>query len=402
MGWPLSEVQKWAASAEDAFLPNVYHPIWGERFLRMRAHTLRYPWYAPGFIYLGIVSTILALAGWAYGRKRFRVVRPLVWMGVVSLVLAMGVVLRWGNKTVGISVSPGLEALFTRFMSTLMSKLALNRASYYDLIPKQGWPAGRVPIPLPALLVYLYVPLGNAMRTLYRFGGMTIVVVAVLAGIGAAGMLGGGQPAYDMLGADSSGEVPSRALWRRRASLGWLALTIIWLVLVLADFVPAPLPFGFSEVEAQPLDLWLAAQDDQAVIMQFPLVRGLSGDALYRTKYHRKNVAYGHGTFYPERFQQAMPTLATFPSPESLDLLASWGVTHIVVGSGAYDAGWGDQPDQTWATLEAQIERSSRLVPIGIATDRPFWRDERVSQVIQGSPPVIPILVDKTYLYELR
>ena len=320
----------------------------------------------------------------------------------------MGVVLRWGNETVGLSVPPALEALFTRVMSTIMSKLALNRASYYDLIPREGWQAGKVPIPLPGLLVYLFVPLGNAMRTLYRFGVMTILAVSVLAGIGAAGMLGGGRPAFDLLvDAGASGDdVPLESFItvprRRRASFGLLVLTTLLLGLVLMDFVPAPLAFGFSEVEAQPLDLWLAARQDDAVIMQFPLVRGLSGDALYRTKYHGRNVAYGHGTFYPERFQEALPVLATFPGQGSLDLLKSWDVTHVVVGSGAYDAGWGDQPEQTWATLEAQIDASPRLAPVGIMNDNPFWRDERVSHVIQGSPPVAPILVDKIYLYELR
>ncbi|MBN1401621.1 MAG: hypothetical protein JXA74_12330, partial [Anaerolineae bacterium] len=85
MGWPLAEVEKWAASVEDAFLPNVYHPVWGERFLSLRAFTLRYPWYAPGFIYLGILSTVLALAGIVYGRSRFGVIGALAGVGLIAL-----------------------------------------------------------------------------------------------------------------------------------------------------------------------------------------------------------------------------------------------------------------------------------------------------------------------------
>jgi hypothetical protein len=97
-----------------------------------------------------------------------------------------------------------------------------------------------------------------------------------------------------------------------------------------------------------------------------------------------------------------MPVLGTFPSEECLALLKSWGVSHIVVGSQAYDAGWGDQPRQTWDSVRTQIESSSRLRLVSIARDEPFWRDERISGVIYGNPPVTPILVDKIYIYELQ
>jgi len=136
--------------------------------------------------------------------------------------------------------------------------------------------------------------------------------------------------------------------------------------------------------------------------MQFPLTRALSGDSLYRTKYHQKRAAYGHGTFYPASYVRAMPVLGSFPSEECLSLLDSWGVTHLVVGSGAYDSGWGDLPGQTWETVQEQIQASPRLRFVGVIHDEPLWRDERISHVIYGSPPVVPVLVDKVYLYELQ
>ncbi|MCD6518513.1 MAG: hypothetical protein J7M05_01115, partial [Anaerolineae bacterium] len=95
MGWSLTEVEKWAASADDFFLPNVYHPIWGKYFLSMRAYTLRYPWYAPGFVYLGVVALLLAFKGLFGVRGRYKVVGPLLWVGVISFILALGVVLHW-------------------------------------------------------------------------------------------------------------------------------------------------------------------------------------------------------------------------------------------------------------------------------------------------------------------
>ena len=97
-----------------------------------------------------------------------------------------------------------------------------------------------------------------------------------------------------------------------------------------------------------------------------------------------------------------MPVLGSFPSKECLDLLKSWDVKYVLVGSQAYDAGWGDLPDQTWQSVQAQIEASPSLHFVGVSYDQPFWRDERVSDLIYGSPPPVPVLIDKVYVYELR
>ena len=395
MGWPLAEVEKWAASVEDFVLPNVYHPVWGQDVLSKRAFTPRYPWRAPGFVYVGLVALLLALWAIMRGRRNRKMMRPFVWLALISFVLALGVVLHYDGEVVQIAVSPEVEKLSIRVMSTLMSKLALNKASYYGI----DFAPGHIPVPLPGMLVYLFAPLGNALRTLYRFGVMTMLAIAVLAGMGAADLLGGLR----------SPEVDSAVEGRydlhveeRRQPLGRVAVAIILLALVLMDFLSAPLAFGFSDVRAQPIDRWLAARPDDAVVMQFPLVRALSGDALYRTKYHGKKAAYGHGTFYPAQYRHSMPLLAEFPSREALQLLKSWGVRYVVVGSGAYDAGWGDAQGQNWASVEAGIGKLPYLHLLGVAFDEPIWRDEWVSNIIYGNLPVDPILVDKVYVYELR
>ena len=393
MGWSLTEVEKWTASIEDFFLPNVYHPIWGEPLLRWRSSTLRYPWYAPGFVYLGIVALVLAVVALRGHTRKQRVISALIWMAAISFALSLGVALHWNSRAIGIRLPDPLRTLLLRILSTGMSKWALHKASLYDI----EFPAGTVPIPLPGLLLYLFVPLGNALRTLYRFGVMTMLAVAVLAGLGTARLTGWSRsPEIDLW----NGPHDMR-LTRERSAAAFL-LSALLLGLVLLDFCCAPLAYGFSEVKAQPLDRWLSARPDDAVIMQFPLIRALSGDSLYRTKYHQRRVAYGHGTFYPEPFLHAMPMLASFPSPECLSLLSDWGVTHVVVGSRVYDAGWGDIKEQTWESVQRQIDTSPRLRPVGISFDEPFWRDERISHILVNSPPVDPILIDKTYVYELQ
>jgi hypothetical protein len=152
----------------------------------------------------------------------------------------------------------------------------------------------------------------------------------------------------------------------------------------------------------QPTDRWLAAQPDDVVVMQFPLVRALNGDCLYHTKYHGKRVTYGHGTFYPPSYRYAMPVLDNFPDEECLSLLDEWGVTHIVVASEAYDAGWGDREGQTWDSVQRQIDASPRLHFVGVILEEDFWRDERVSHILEGNIPVESIVFTKVYLYELR
>jgi len=406
MRWSVNEIEKWAAGLDDFFLPNVYHPVWGDHFLGMRSYAPRYPWYVPGCIYLGLVALLLstgAIGRGAYLRKREEKGRGepgparAYWLvGIISFVLALGVVLHWNGEVVHVPVPAAVENLFSRGMSSLMSKWALNKASYYEIDLIEG----TIPIPLPGLLVYLFVPMANAMRTLYRFGVMTIFAVSVLAGMGAARMLGGNRPPEEV-GEVGEDDAPSTQA-ARRGGVRSLVMAILVLVLVLADFISAPLPYGMSVVKAQPLDLWLAAQPDDVVIMQFPLMRALNGLNLYRTQYHGKRAAYGHGTFFPAAYREAMPVLSTFPSEECLDVLASWGVTHVAVGSAVYDTDFTDEKGQTWAGMRAQIEASPRLELAGITQEEPFWQDERVSTIIQGNPPIVPVLVDRVYIYELK
>ena len=230
MGWSLADVEKWAASLEDFFLPNVYHPLWGRFFLRQRAYTLRYPWYAPGFVYLGWTSLLLAAVGLFWNKRPRQVATPMVWLGGLSFALALGVVLHWNNTVVEVPVPPALETLMARGMSTLMSKLALHKASYYDIVFRSG----TVPIPLPALLVYLFVPLGNALRTLYRFGVITMFAVTTLAGLGVARLLGGSRirggglsSQQQRTGMSDMGSARPRAVGRRRGAIVLLALVLV-------------------------------------------------------------------------------------------------------------------------------------------------------------------------------
>ena len=382
MAWPLRDVEKWAASVDDFVLPQIYHPLWGRAVLSARAWVPGYPWYAPGVVGLGFVPlALVALAGWR--RHREGAVKAWLVCAVLSLILALGTTLHWGGERVYIAVPAAVERAFARGMGFLMGRLALHPAPY-ALLRR----AGAVPVPLPGLLLYLFLPFGAALRTMYRFGLVTIFSVAVLAGYGVAALLDGG------IGAGRKGSALLAPT--RRTGLGGLLAALVCL-----EFAVWPLGCGYTEIVEQPLDRWLAQLPAGTVIAQFPLVRALNGSALYRSVTHRLPMAYGHGTFYPPAYMAAKPVLDRFPSAETLDLLWAWGVRYVVVGVGAYREGWGDQPGQTWEEVEAAITDSGRLRRVYATQELPVWRGERVSDLIRGNLPVQPIVADQVEVFEL-
>jgi hypothetical protein len=370
LAWSLGDVEKWSASLEDFFYPNIYNPLWGNWFLQRRAEIPSYPWYSPGFVFVGFVPLALAWIGW---RKRAtRAVSGLALIALVAFVMALGTTLHIGGERFYIPVSEGVAALFARGMHFLTERLAINPVSYYSLQRP-----GAIPIPMPALLVYLFLPFGSAMRTLYRFGLINTFGVAVLAGFGVAALLRSG------------------IRWRKLLAGGLAAL-------VLLEFLVVPLPFGFADTQPGPLDEWLVRLPEDAVLMRFPLVAAWNGDALYRSALHGRKIAYGHGTFYPPEYMAQSEVLNRFPSSECISLLQQWGVTHVLVGERAYDEGWGDLEGQTWAVVQAGIQADGRLREVAVIQESPKWLGESVSGTIRGSLAVNPVLEDRVHIYELE
>jgi len=369
LAWSLRDVEKWSASLEDFFYPNIYHPLWGNWFLQHRAEVPSYPWYAPGFVFVGFVPLVLAWLAWR--RRTNGVVSGLALITLVAFVLALGVTLHVGGERLYVPVPQGVEQLFARGMHFLTERLAINPVPYTPLHRHNA-----IPVPLPALLLYLFLPFGSAMRTLYRFGLITTFGVAVLAGVGTVRLL------------------ERRGRWRR-------ALAALITLMVLFEFLVAPMPFGYADTQPQALDEWLSQLPDTAVLMRFPLVSAWNGDAMYRSALYGRKIAYGHGTFYPPEYMAHADVLETFPSSECISLLQEWGVTHVLVGERAYDEGWGDQPGQTWSSVRAGIQADGRLREVAVVEESAKWLGEKVSGVIRGSLPVVPILQDRVHIYVL-
>ncbi|MFL5732221.1 MAG: 6-pyruvoyl-tetrahydropterin synthase-related protein [Chloroflexia bacterium] len=267
-----------SASPLDYVIPNALQPAWGE--LSMRAHSGQN--IIEDLLYLGLVTTAIAVAGLAFrGRRRGNepsLVAPWLVILIISLVLSFGLTLH------------GLAGLVT--------------------LPATG----NAPIPMPARLLYDWLPLFSSMRAYARFGLVAMLALAVLAGL-----------AWSRLARAR----PSTASW----------LTLVAIICILIDYWAAPYPWGTTHVQPTRAATFLASAPP-GTVMQMPLQSALSGPALFAEVYYRKPIAYGYDTFEPAEWRAARPSLLDFPSDASLDVLAKWGVKYIVVSANAYGADW--------------------------------------------------------------
>ncbi len=374
MSYSLQWVDRWSASLADYFLPNVLHPLWGGATTEFYQGQ-RY--FYERILYIGYVP--LALAAYALWRARRQgaslpapwpqVVTALLWLGGIALVLSLGTTLHWRDVApVHIPVPAGLDKLFDRFMFNWITRFSLNASAYHWGYQQEG----HIVLPLPAMLLYLYFPFSNAMRVWSRFGLLVSLAVSALAGGGVALL---------------------RAEWGRKSRKGLgTAGALALLALVLFEYAAAPFPYGVSKVEAQPATEWLAEQEGDFAVMELPLSRALNGPPLYAGLLHSKPLAYGYGTFFPDAWVANWDTLQSFPSDESLRVLAGWDVRYVLVAARNY----GDD----WPRLAADIAAQDGLVAVGVYPERALYQGDRWFTATRGTD--LPFVADEMHVYELR
>jgi len=372
----LSYVDQWSASLLDFVLPSAMHPLWGSSIMAGWPQNVH-----ENLLYLGLVPLLLAVMGWRL-EDSGPVKRAYLWLGGFFLVLALGTTLHLGSDPVYITLPEPLADLFHKGMYVLTGKLALNKVSYYAMVRP-----GAVPVPMPGLLVYLFLPFANSMRVWARFGLVTSCVVAVMAGMGISRWMG--------LSAQRGG-IGSKS---RRSYIYLLAISLI-----LFDFAVLPYAFGYSIVKPQPVDRWLSEEAEDGAVIQYPLDRSWYGEQLYRSITHGKAIAYGYGTFLPKAFREADDVLRGFPDADSLDLLRSWDVRYAQVGSAWYGDGWPE--------MKRRLDDSSGLRLVLTTDDEPVYYGDRLLRDVPPSP-IVPTteliagrtqkayLVDRLFVYEI-
>ena len=279
----LSDADRQGFSPDYLFSPNQLHPFW-----RSRIHAI-FPVFGEwDVVALGYAAIVLAVAGLL--TAPWRQTRPLVVMGLISFVLGLGPTLRWRGQRVEVAVPPRLA-----------DALAPLLRDVRDLAP------GHVPILLPDFLLYYALPFYSSIRVWSRFAVPLTLVVALLAGLGAAWLLGKGR----------GGRVAAVALG------------------VLVVFEGLILPYqNFTDVAIvdRAVNDWLAAQPEDTAIIEYPRP-WVNGLAMYSESLHGRRVVNGVMSFTPNFLATVEPQLGEWPSAATLPILRGWGVDYVVVSA---------------------------------------------------------------------
>jgi hypothetical protein len=316
----LGEMDSWALNLYDMFIPNLLHPLFGDAASRWFP-VQRAGWVEKG-VTLGYVAAGLALAGWLAFRRQQRIVGVLLGTWLVSFLIALGPTVHWGDKQIRVPATPGIARMASKALSGTGGDTRQVRESFAN---------DGVPIPLPSLFMYKFVPLTKSMRVMARFAIWTAFMTAALAGFGLIAMTG----------------------WAERrwgpAARGAIPVLLTALVVFESLAAVAVMPLGPRAV-----DNWLAGQPDSTVIVELPIDQAQrSLQNYWMTVNGRKNFFGWVGDSYPPPIQvERAAALKDFPAPETLEYLRRSSATHLLI-----------TPSQVpnWTTIEPVLRGSPAL-----------------------------------------
>jgi hypothetical protein len=159
-------------------------------------------------------------------------------------------------------------------------------------------------------LLYRFIPLFWAVRVESHIGQMVLLMIAIIAGYGAAGLLR-----------------------RVRAGAPRAAAALVLVALVNVEALRAPLDYTpFSRISRVYDAL---ATERQAIVVELPFYEGRIsfGNAPYMlnsTRYWRP-MLNGYSGFRPPSYDETFERLRNFPDAASLQALKARGVTHVIV-----------------------------------------------------------------------
>jgi hypothetical protein len=159
-------------------------------------------------------------------------------------------------------------------------------------------------------LLYRYIPLFHAVRVGAHIGQMVLLMVAVAAGFGLAGLLR---------------RSPSRRA-RIAFALGAFALVNLEALRAPLDYEPfSGIPSVYDSLATEP----------HAVVVEIPMwePRLFFGNASYmlNSTRHWRPLLNGYSGFRPQSYDNTFQHMTGFPDFDSLDALRLRGVTHVIV-----------------------------------------------------------------------
>lgn len=320
MSRSIEEMESWSMNFYAFLTPNLIQPLWRDVLMpvfRQQASL----WVEHG-VTLGYVALGLAVGGYLY-RRREPAVGAWAAVWIASYLIALG---------------PTLHALDRQVLLPLPEMASRGLAQLVGLFPslegiRNGILSRRAtPIPLPSFFLYLFVPLTRGMRVMSRFGIWTGLMTAALAGLGFKAFL------------ERMGKRPPGRIFR----IGLLAAVAALVVFESWRSVP------YLYVQPRKVDLWLAKQPSETVIVELPIEQAMRPFQDYYQTVHQRATVFGpvSDSFFPAERAERLRRLADFPSPASLQALRSWGVTYVLLTAARIPG---------WPKFRAKVEMSPGL-----------------------------------------
>jgi hypothetical protein len=280
------------------------------------------------------------------------------------------------DAPVYIAVPGWVERVFTGAMGVLTGRLAVFPISSHSLRVE-----GAIYLPLPTLLLYLFLPFFRAMRVWARFGLIAMLGISVLAGYGLKRLILSGNARAGIASARGTTWLGGRSA----------VVTIAFMALLIFEFAVFPYALGWCTVQARPVDEWLAVQDGDFAVMEFPVISALSGRSLYAMRTHGKPITFGYGTFFPRAFDEQRGVLEGFPSERSLALLKRWNVRYALIRRYSYG--------EAWEQVEKDLANSVGLRHIITLDDPLVYEGDRLLYLLPGTERAF--IVDSVHVFEV-
>ena len=115
-------------------------------------------------------------------------------------------------------------------------------------------------------------------------------------------------------------------------------VAIVATVLLAAELYSAPR--GFTPALPVSPVYRVLAKEARGPVVEFPMFprrQELNATYVLMSTAHWQPLVNGYGAFWPADLQNLAAATASFPSPESLELLRKWGVRYVVVHPGLYE-----------------------------------------------------------------
>lgn len=294
----------------DFFVPNLMHPLWGEAVGKRRIFYPQFGFWTERGVVLGYTAVALAVVA-LFRRRGSRGVAAIAWVWGVSYLVALGSWLRWGDRAVHVPVSHAIARVVQRWIA---GRPAFAGESAESIA------RGELPVPLPALFLYVFVPLTRGMRVMARFGVWTGLMTAALAGWGTTVL-------FELRNRRQTYASAARDIRQRAAILALISAAVLfesWTKLPTIRLVP------------RQVDLWLKDQPDTTVVVEFPVQQNLRPMQDYYKTVHQRRTVFGPvGDSFPGREKLARANLLNdFPAPAALNALRGFRTTHILITQG--------------------------------------------------------------------